>query len=79
MEILQRSWLEHGEQIVKRTKALLWQAGCVGALASVNWLGQQLGLMDLPEIVTVGLGLILAQVTHWLNKNTRLFGGKGKQ
>lgn len=78
VQLLKDFWFNHGEAIVKRLKSFLWQAGCVGALAGVDWAAKNLGLFNLPEFVTVGLGLVLSQITKWLNSNTNLFGGRSK-
>lgn len=55
------------EQLIKRLKALGWSLGTMVAVAVLDWLADNLGLFNLPNEVTVILGLILAQITKALN------------
>lgn len=75
MQLLKDFWFIHGDNIVKRIKALLWHAGCVGAVAGLDWLSKELGILNLPDFVVVGLGLIISQITKWINDNSMMFGG----
>ena len=77
-EQLQQWWLEHGNQITKRSKSFAWRAGCVGAIAAFNWMGQNIGMFELSPVVQGFIGLVLAEITKWLNDHTNLFGVKNK-
>lgn len=58
---------ENKEQLVKRFRSLLWRAGAmVGALV-VQFLLDNLGLVNLGPQVTIVLGLLLGEATKWFN------------
>lgn len=75
MQFLKDLWFIHGDNIIRRAKALLWHAGCVGAVAGLDWISKELGLLNLPEFAVVGIGLVIAQITKWLNDHAGMFGG----
>jgi len=55
------------KQLVKRLKSLLWRAGAVGLIAGLSAIAEGLGAVGLP-IWTVGvLGLVLGEITKFLN------------
>ena len=56
-------------QLVKRSKSLLWRAGIVGAAAAIAELSVGLNEVGLPEIAVVALGLVLGEVTKYLNRS----------
>lgn len=58
---------ENKEQLVKRLKSLAWRIGMMVAAVAVDFLLQNLGLFGLPTIVTVSLGLVLGEVSKYLN------------
>lgn len=78
MESLKLWWNQNRELVVKRLKSLLWRAGCMGAVASINAIVENLSGLGLPPVVTTMLGLALGELTKWLNNHTNLFGGKQK-
>jgi hypothetical protein len=71
-------WFNHGTRIVARLKAFAWTAGCIGAISSIDYAAKNLGIFHLPEFATVGIGLMLAQITKWLNDNKNKYGNKGR-
>jgi len=58
---------ENKAKLIKRLIALAWHAGTMIAVLLIDFLAKNLGLFNLPDQVAVVLGLILAQVTKWLN------------
>lgn len=76
--MIKEFWLIHGERITKRLKSFLWRAGCVGSIATISWVSNNLGLLELPAWLQGLVGLGLGEVTKWLNDNTNLFGSRTK-
>lgn len=56
-----------GDTFKKRFKAFLWHAGAMLAMGSLDVLVQALTEVNPDNTVTILLGLILAQVTKYLN------------
>jgi len=52
---------------VKRFKSFLWRTGMLFAAVSVDFLLENLGLFDIPAEVTVVFGLVLGEVSKYLN------------
>lgn len=77
MESIKFWWNENRENIVKRLKSLLWRAGCMGAVATINAIVENLSGLGLPVMVQTMIGLSLGEVTKWINTNTNLFGRRG--
>ena len=55
------------EQLKKRGQSLLWRVGMMALALSVNWAMENLGLFGLPNQAVVVLGLVLGEVSKWLN------------
>lgn len=55
------------EQLTKRLKAFGWGLATMLAAVIVDYTAANIGMFDMPEYVVVPLGLILAQVTKYLN------------
>lgn len=55
-------------ELQKRFGAFLWALGSMAAAAGADFVLQNLTLLDLPDLLTVGLGLVLAQVTKHFSK-----------
>lgn len=55
--------------LVKRTKSFLWRLGGVSAVAILNFIADQIGLFDLPILVVGIIGLVIGEVTKYLNVN----------
>ena len=55
--------------LVKRTKSFIWRLGAVCAIAILNFIANQIGLFDLPVLVVGIIGLVIGEVTKYLNVN----------
>lgn len=53
--------------LITRSKALAWAVGTMVAPVLVDFVSNNLSLFDLPTWVVVGIGLVLAQITKYLN------------
>lgn len=53
--------------LINRSKALLWHLGTMIAPFVVDFAATNIQLFDLPNWILVGVGLILAQITKYLN------------
>jgi len=60
---------ENKEILIKRFKSLLWRLGAIIAIEGVGFIANNLGLFDLPPAMVVFIGLMLAEVTKYLNVN----------
>ncbi len=54
-------------KLIKRLKALLWSAGMMGLAAMVAFLIENIGALELSPTVTVVAGLVLAQISKFIN------------
>lgn len=54
-------------QLIKRIKSFLWRALMVGAVASIDWVLANSGILDCPLWLTGMLGLALGEVSKYLN------------
>ena len=52
---------------VNRFKSLFWRAGAMGAVVGIGYLAQEVKSFELDPVVVVALGLILGEVTKFLN------------
>lgn len=66
------------EQVIKRLKSFIWRFLCVALIAGISWTLQNLGLLDVPIWLQGLLGLILGEISKWLNNHTALFGTRLK-
>ena len=55
--------------LIKRLKSLLWRAGAVLTMMIVDFVARNIGLFDLPVLVNVSIGLVLGEVSKFLNAN----------
>lgn len=57
--------------LTKRFKSFMWRAGAIGAVATLTWIVQNIGLLELSStlqgFVNVFGGLILGEITKYLN------------
>jgi hypothetical protein len=53
--------------LIKRSKSFAWATGMMVLAAGVDFVLASLELFDLPQEVTVILGLVLAQISKQLN------------
>lgn len=57
-------------QFTKRLKSLLWRAGMMGVAAIVTFLSAHLIDLQVSPTVTAVIGLVLGEVSKWLNTAT---------
>ncbi len=57
------------QQIITRTKSLLWRAGMMAIAGGVAYVAEHLAGIGLPPIATAILGLLLGEVSKYLNRN----------
>ena len=55
------------EILLNRFKSFLWRAGAMIAVALIAFLGENIGLFGLSPQVQIVAGLILAEITKFLN------------
>ena len=58
---------ELGEVLITRAKSLGWRLGMLFVAALLDTLLSNLGLLELPDQVTLVLGLVLGEVSKYLN------------
>ena len=58
-------------QLKKRGLSLLWRAGMLSVALLVGELVEVLDLFNLPDLARVSLGLVLGEVSKFLNKKTQ--------
>lgn len=52
---------------LNRFKSLIWRAGAMGAVVGVGYLAQEIKAFELDPVIVVAIGLILGEVTKFLN------------
>jgi hypothetical protein len=55
------------EQVKNRLKSFAWRTGVMVVVALLNAISTNLGLLELPTPYVVFIGLILSEVTKYLN------------
>ena len=59
---------EQNKQIlITRAKASIWQIVMISMAFLLNFIGQSIGMFDLPSWVTVILGVSFTQISKYLN------------
>jgi hypothetical protein len=58
------------EQFWKRIKSLAWRAGMMAIAVFLGSVSENIGLLELSPQVTVLIGLVLGEVSKWLNNYT---------
>lgn len=59
---------ETKEQIIKRVKSFLWRLGAVLVAAALAFVAQELEMLELSPEATVVVGLVVAEITKFLNQ-----------
>jgi len=59
------------EQLVKRLKSLAWRASAVALVAFLGTVAENLSTLDIPEIYIVVIGLMIGEVTKYLNRTKK--------
>lgn len=62
---------ENKIKLIKRLHALKWHSLTMLAPVLIDFIGTNIGLFNLPTWVTIGVGLILAQITKLLNSRKK--------
>jgi hypothetical protein len=65
--MLEKLHISKDSQFVKRFKSFLWRGGAVATAAFLNFAVANVADLGLPTPVAVTLGLILGEVTKYLN------------
>ena len=55
-------------ELVKRLQSFAWRLGAILGAALIQFALDNIGLINLSPEVTIVLGLILGEVSKWLNK-----------
>lgn len=58
------------EVFVKRIKSFLWRGGVLAVIAFVDYVGANVGILDLPTWSVTVIGLASGEVTKYLNTRT---------
>ncbi len=71
-------WPQIWETLKPRLKSLAWRALVMFLLGVLALVAGVLKEINLPEVATLLLGLIINEVTKWLNNHTDMFGARLK-
>lgn len=63
--------LENKQILINRLKSFAWRAGMMVVALGVDFAIQNLGLLNLPNEITVVSGLILGEVSKYLNTRSK--------
>ena len=58
---------ENKIKLIKRLKSLAWRGLTMGLASLVGFASSQLGLFNLPPFVVASIGLVLGEITKFLN------------
>lgn len=56
------------QTLKNRILSFIWRTGDIAAVAAINYIAANLGYFNLPVTVVAVLGLILGEITKYLNK-----------
>ena len=59
-------------QLIKRIKSFVWRFLVVAVVAGLEYLAENISLFSLPQEVVVIIGLVVGEITKWLNNKFRL-------
>lgn len=62
------------EQFIKRLKSFIWRFGVALITFGLAWLADNIGLLELPLWVTMGISYGINEVTKWWNNRMTLKG-----
>ena len=57
------------DKLINRAKSYAWRAGGLLAVMACNYALENVGLLNLPDIAVVVIGLVLNEVTKFLRVN----------
>ena len=55
------------ETLIKRIKSFIWRFASVSLVAGLSWTSKNLGMLEIPVAYQGVIGLILGEVTKYLN------------
>lgn len=58
---------ENKQQLVNRFKSFLWRAVMMLGALLIDWILENIGLFALPAQATIVIGLLLGELSKWLN------------
>ena len=61
------SFIIDQQYLIKRIKSFLWRGAMVGLAFMFAWLAENVGLLEVDATITTILGLVLGEVSKWLN------------
>lgn len=64
--------------VIARAKSFGWRLGCVIIIAGLGYISQNLTGFGLPTAVIGVLGLLLSEVTKYVNDHVGIFGAARK-
>lgn len=64
---------ETKDLVIKRLKSLAWRVGIMALTAIIAFAIQNLGLFNIPAQIQVLIGLILGEVSKYLNSQSGTF------
>ena len=56
------------DQLLKRLKSLAWRGGVMAVVIVLDFFIQNAAQIGIPDLLTLGLGLGLGEVTKYLNR-----------
>ena len=62
---------ENKLKLIKRLHALKWHALTMFAPVVIDFIGTNIELFNFPTWLVIGVGLILAQCTKWINSSKK--------
>lgn len=60
---------ENKEILIRRAKSFLWRLGGYIVAATLTFIVEQLGLLAIPEVLTVIITLVIGELTKYINVN----------
>lgn len=63
--------MDYDAQLVKRLKSFLWRASMMGLAFTLEWMTSNVGLLELSPMATTIMGLMLGEVSKYINQNAR--------
>lgn len=59
--------------IVSRLKSLAWRIGGMAVVFGINWVANNLGMFNLSPTLTILAGLVLGEITKFINVQLQPF------
>ena len=58
---------QNKEVLIKRFKSFVWRSAVVGLVVALDFISTNLGLFDLPSAIVVTAGLVLGEISKYIN------------